>query len=369
MPEALPMPGEPPRRFFNEALLRWHEGVQRPMPWKGSGDPYAIWLSEVITQQTRVEQASPYYQRFINRFPDIFALASAHLEEVLKLWEGLGYYARARHLHQSARDIVARHAGRFPDAYADIRRLKGVGDYTAAAIASFAFQLPHAAVDGNVLRILSRFFGLALPIDTVEGKKYYTALAQALLPHDRPGAFNQAMMDLGALVCTPQNPHCARCPLVSQCEAHRQGRARELPRKSKKIARRNRYFQYLVLECEDQVALRRRNSRDIWKLLHEFPLLEGPSLADNADSLLADSLFQRWTKGVDFVARRRSKTYRQTLTHQNIFAAFWEIELAAPPPDLPSECFWTPRRRLPDYAFPKIIRCYFQDKSLSLDIL
>ena len=244
------------------------------MPWKGEKDPYKIWLSEIILQQTRVEQGLDYYHRFIQMFPDIRQLAKAKDALIFKLWEGLGYYSRCRNLIDTARFISKELDCRFPNSYQSIRELKGVGPYTAAAISSFAFNLPHAVVDGNVSRVLSRVFGIEKPVDSTEVKKYLSTLAEELLDKKQPGIYNQAIMDFGAVVCKPSIPLCSICPFNKTCFAFLNDKVKKLPVKSKRITIKERWFYYLVIEGENGVIIQQRKSKDIWNQLYEFPMIE-----------------------------------------------------------------------------------------------
>ena len=248
---------------FTTILLDWFREHRRPLPWRETRDPYAIWLSEVILQQTRIQQGTAYWERFMQRWPSVESLAAATEDEVLREWQGLGYYSRARNLHAAARQIVE--LGHFPDTMAEIRRLKGVGDYTAAAIGSIAFDLPEAVVDGNVYRVLARHFGIETPINSTEGKKTFKALAQELLPPSEASAFNQAMMDFGAVQCVPQSPRCMQCPLAESCVALREGRVEDLPVKLKTLTVKTRHLTYVYLRCQGQTAIRRRGEGDIWQ--------------------------------------------------------------------------------------------------------
>ena len=259
--------------FFTRTLLDWYAAYGRDLPWRHTRDPYPIWLSEIILQQTRIAQGQAYWERFMARFPDVGQLAAASEDEVLRLWQGLGYYSRGRNLLMAARQIVAR--GSFPDTLAEIRSLKGVGDYTAAAIGSIAFGLPAAVVDGNVYRVLARFYGMAEPVGTTEAKKAFSTRAQALLPEDRPGDFNQAMMDFGAMQCTPAAPRCESCPLADRCEALRSGRTALLPVKKPSAPVKTRRLHYVYVRCGGQVAFHRRGPGDIWQGLWEPYLEEG----------------------------------------------------------------------------------------------
>lgn len=257
---------------FGETLIRWYQENKRDLPWRDTKDPYKIWISEIILQQTRVAQGYDYYCRFIRRFPDVFALAEADEDEVMKYWQGLGYYSRARNLHEAARSIARR--GSFPDTYEEVRALKGVGDYTAAAICSFAYGMPCAVVDGNVYRVLSRWMGIEEPIDTSAGKKLYAALAEELLERSEPALYNQAIMDFGALQCVPSSPSCLFCPLSDSCVALQKGWVEELPRKQHKTKVTNRYFLYFYIKAVNTVFLHKRGAGDIWHNLYELPLIE-----------------------------------------------------------------------------------------------
>src|SRR5690349_13382057 len=263
------------KSVFSEKLIAWNkETNKRSMPWKGEKDPYKIWLSEIILQQTRVDQGLSYYNAFITSFPTVHDLANAPEEKVFKLWEGLGYYTRCKNLIASAKKISFDCDGTFPDTYETILELKGVGPYTAAAIASFAFNLPYAVVDGNVQRVLSRYFGINTPVDTTAGKKLYQDLAVSLLDVPEPGIYNQAIMDFGAIVCKPQNPLCSQCPQQEDCQAFNLGSVKDLPVKGKKLTRKHRWFYYFMIEKPGTTFIRKRTASDIWQNLHEFILHE-----------------------------------------------------------------------------------------------
>ena len=270
---------------FAETLLRWYGENGRDLPWRRTRDPYAIWLSEIILQQTRIAQGMAYWERFMARFPSVNDLAAASEDEVLRLWEGLGYYSRARNLHTAAKQIVS--LGGFPTTLEGIRALKGVGDYTAAAIGSIAFDLPAAVVDGNVYRVLARYYGIATPVGTTQAKKEFTALAQALLPEDKAAAFNQAMMDFGAIQCTPAAPDCSVCPLAPHCDALRTGRIGLLPVKKAPIPVKTRLLDYIYIRCNGFTAIRRRGPGDIWQGLWEPLCYERP--ADSAGETMPGS--------------------------------------------------------------------------------
>jgi len=355
-------------RLFRRELLNWYAGSHRPLPWKEARDPYVIWLSEVILQQTRVQQGLPYFKRFLERFPRVEDLAAASQEEVLKLWEGLGYYSRARNMHHTAQYISRERGGRFPETYKELLSLKGVGPYTAAAIASFAFDLPHAVVDGNVFRVLARFFGIDLPIDGSEGKKYFSALAGRLLDPGNPGRYNQAIMDFGATHCTPRNPLCSTCLLQEDCYAFGEQRVSELPVKAKKLVKKERFFHYLVLQYGQSVFLRKRVEKDIWQHLFEFPLIETPRPLTRTEELAGQPRWRQYVGDIPYEVSQVSPPFQQTLTHQKITARFWKLQLQEPPPLEKHSLLEANRKNLRKFAFPKIIDCYLQDKSLYLNL-
>ena len=344
--------------FFTRSLLLWNRDVnQRQMPWKGEKDPYKIWLSEIILQQTRVEQGWEYYLRFVKKFPTIKKLATAKDEEVFKLWEGLGYYSRCRNLLATARFIHNELNGKFPGNYNDIVQLKGVGPYTASAIASFAFDLPHAVVDGNVNRVLARFFGIQTPIDSTEGKKQFAGLAQELLDTKEPGLYNQAIMDFGATVCKPQLPLCVECMLSKHCAAYNTGSMLELPVKEKKIIKKNRWFYFLVVEKKGNVFVRERLGKDIWQNLYEFVLLEWPEKAD-VHALMST---KEWKSVLPASTKLLavSPQYKQQLTHQTVYAWFVHLQLTGT--EEPHGYEKIPVQQLKKKAFPKLLNDYLQD--------
>ena len=320
---------------FTVALLRWFAQYGRELPWRGISDPYGIWVSEVILQQTRIEQGRDYWLRFMEQFPTVEALAAASEDEVLRLWQGLGYYSRARNMHAAARQIVEQ--GGFPRSIEGLRALKGVGDYTAAAVGSMAFNLPAAAVDGNVYRVLSRHYGIDVPINTTRGKRTFESLAQELLPEDKASAFNQAMMDFGATWCTPKSPRCIVCPVAETCVALRTGRVNELPVKEKKLKVQERRLTYVYIRHEGQTALHRRPAGDIWQGLWEPLLVENEPLPELGCqlTLLAHNV-------------------KHVLTHRVLLADFY---LAEPEvrPELPTDYIWIDEQDLGNYALPRLI--------------
>lgn len=329
---------------FTTEVLRWYDECGRDLPWRGMSDPYAIWLSEVILQQTRIQQGRSYWERFMLRWPTVESLAAASEDEVLREWQGLGYYSRARHMHQAAKQIVE--MGAFPSDYDAIRKLNGVGDYTAAAIASFAFGQAVAAVDGNVYRVLARVFGIETPINTTEGKKVFTMLANQLLAKDRPAAFNQAMMDFGAVQCTPKSPVCVSCPLLEMCEAYRSERINQLPVKLKKLTVKTRYFSYILIQCHGKIAVRRRPAGDIWQGLWEPYLVETPGKAG------WEQVAKRYGEWGRLTLLRED--VRHVLTHRIIMGDFYLVE-ASVAPSLPDDYVWIDKGSYDDYAKPRLI--------------
>ena len=319
--------------MFNVALLEWFRENGRDLPWRQTRDPYAIWLSEIILQQTQVKQGWEYWERFMHRWPTVEALAAATEDEVLREWQGLGYYSRARNLHYAAKQIVT--LGHFPDTLEDIKQLKGVGDYTAAAIGSIAFGLPAAVVDGNVYRVLARHFGIDMPINTTEGKKLFAALAQELLPPNEAAAYNQAIMDFGAVQCTPQSPKCMECMLAESCEALRSGRVNELPVKLKTLKVTERHLIYIYIRCQGQTAIRRRGPGDIWQGLWEPMLVDAESAVPPTASLLRQNV-------------------KHVLTHRVLYADFYLLETDKRP-KLPSDYIWIAESALDNYALPRLI--------------
>ncbi len=352
--------------FFTSQLLEWYKPTQRPLPWKSEKNPYYIWLSEIILQQTRVEQGRAYYEKFKKNYPTVQDLANAGEDQVLKNWQGLGYYSRARNLHQAAKYIVSDLGGKFPATHEDILKLKGVGEYTAAAIASFAYDLPFAVLDGNVFRVLSRFFGIKTPIDTGEGKKEFKKLAQKLLPPLEAARYNQAIMDFGATICMPKKPKCVSCPFRSECSAFINKNITFLPIKAKKTFKKERFFHYLRLNIGDFVYLHKRSEKDIWQHLYEFPLYEADRILDV--ETVKNKAFDGLLEGVNIVIKRQSKVYKQVLSHQKISAIFMEFELLDALVDRNNNWIQIKKERLKEYAFPKIIDLYLNDNSLYLNL-
>jgi A/G-specific adenine glycosylase len=351
------------KKHFVHQLIKWNSKEnKREMPWKGEKDPYRIWLSEIILQQTRVEQGLDYYHRFVNTFPTISHLAGATETKVFKLWEGLGYYTRCKNLIATAKYINNDLNGKFPDKYEDILSLKGIGPYTAAAIGSFAFNLPYAVLDGNVFRVLARYFGIANPTDSAEGKKLFSALANDLLDKKQPGIYNQALMDFGAIICKPQLPLCATCILNDQCEAFLKGAVQQLPVKEKSIIKKTRWFYYLVIDYKGKVYVRKRLAGDIWENLFEFILVESKeALSIENFQLIKEILGEN-----KFEVEHISTVYKQLLTHQTIKGQFIRVKI------------WEQtklkgfklvgEKALQKLPFPKFISNYLKDKNVSLNL-
>lgn len=366
---------------FANTIISWFCENGRALPWRETRDPYAIWLSEIILQQTRIAQGWEYWERFMAQYPTVQDLAAAHEDEVLKLWQGLGYYSRARNLHTAAKQIVA--LGHFPDTLEGIKQLKGVGDYTAAAIGSFAFDIPAAVVDGNVYRVLARYFGIDTPINSTQGKKEFAALAQSLLPSSKASdslsssspvaAYNQAMMDFGAIQCTPQSPKCLLCPLAETCEAMRSNRVAELPVKQKTLKVKTRHLSYIYIRCNGMTAIHRRGEGDIWQGLWEpfnaSDIAEACASPSSAQASLSSTKFSTsLTKLSSFkkelaadlhlsnvdALQLLAQDVKHVLTHRILLADFYLLETEARP-QLPDDYIWIKEEEIEDYGIPRLI--------------
>ena len=376
---------------FSNTILSWFRENGRELPWRETKNPYAIWLSEIILQQTRIAQGWEYWERFMAQYPTVQDLAAAHEDEVLKLWQGLGYYSRARNLHTAAKQIVA--LGHFPDTLEGIKQLKGVGDYTAAAIGSFAFDIPAAVVDGNVYRVLARYFGIDTPINSTQGKKEFAALAQSLLPSSKASdslssfspasdfqsslslvaAYNQAMMDFGAIQCTPQSPKCLLCPLAETCEAMRTNRVAELPVKQKTMKVKTRHLSYMYIRCKGETAIHRRGEGDIWQGLWEpfnaSDIAEACASPSSAQASLSSTKFSTsLTKLSSFkkelaadlhlsnvdALQLLAQDVKHVLTHRILLADFYLLETDAHP-QLPDDYIWIKEEEIEDYGIPRLI--------------
>ncbi|MCB0466152.1 MAG: A/G-specific adenine glycosylase [Aequorivita sp.] len=314
--------------YFSNKLILWYLQNKRELPWRNTTNPYYIWLSEIMLQQTRVLQGLPYYLKFIVRYPKIEDLANAHEDEVLKLWQGLGYYSRARNLHATAKMVAEEMNGVFPDNYKDLLKLKGVGDYTASAVASICFNKPQAVVDGNVYRLLSRVFGISTPINTTAGQKEFKQLAQQLIDKKQPGTFNQALMEFGARYCVPQNPECGRCIFNDSCVAFQQKKVSGLPVKIKTKPVKIRYFNYLVILSENEhTIIQQRNGKGIWHKLYEFPLIE-TSEEVNLSTLKKLPQFHNFSEKINVksISLFNEKPVVHKLSHQHLTTRFWIVE-------------------------------------------
>jgi A/G-specific adenine glycosylase len=349
----------PSSESFQNDLLSWHAAIERDMPWKNSGNAYHIWVSEIILQQTRVAQGTPYYRRFIDRFPSIQALARAKEDDVLKIWQGLGYYSRARNMHASAKTIVSQFGGKFPDNYEDILSLKGIGPYTAAAIASFAFNLPHAVVDGNVKRVIARYFLIEKDINKPTVQKEIQALVDKMIVKVNPASFNQAIMDFGALQCVPKKPDCLQCSLNNNCQALKKNKVSSLPLNLKKIKKRNRYFHYLVIQTENAVHIERRTGGDIWEGLYQFKLIE-TQLDQTLETEELQKMINYNIEPIDI-----SKHYTHKLSHQDLIIKFYQLKIENNSKNL-SSFNLVYKGNLKNFAFPKIIDRYLEEKSIYL---
>ncbi|MEG1621844.1 MAG: A/G-specific adenine glycosylase [Alistipes sp.] len=343
---------------FSNTLLAWYEAHQRDLPWRQTHDPYLIWISEAILQQTRVAQGLAYYQRFITQYPDIQTLASSSIDEVMKLWQGLGYYSRARNLHAAAQTIVAHFHGEFPRSYEEVRSLRGIGDYTAAAICAFAYNTPCAVVDGNVYRFFARLFNLDTPINTSAGHKLFAQIATSLIDTQQAALWNQAVMEFGALHCLPNQPLCTTCPFAERCLSLSAHTIAQRPVKKGKATIRSRWLNYLHITCGDQVFIHRREERDIWQGLYEFPLIESDRpLA--FEELIATDTFQQLFANTHFHLLHTQVMAKHQLTHQALYAIFYHIELAPEKScnvdqNYQSIC----AKELDDYAIPRLIERY-----------
>jgi len=342
---------------ISKVLQSWYSQHKRDLPWRHTADPFKIWISEIILQQTRVNQGLGYYQRFIERFPTVVSLASAHEDEVLKHWQGLGYYSRARNIHKTAQYIAEVYNGKFPTQHAEILKLKGIGDYTAAAISSFAFNQPFAVLDGNVFRVLSRLFGIETPIDSTLGKKEFAELAQQLIDKKDPAHHNQAIMEFGALQCVPVQPDCAVCPLQQACKAYELDLVNVLPVKASKTKVRDRYFNYFDIEFDDQLFIQKRTAKDIWQNLYELPLIEADRVFE-LDEIPQLELFA--TAGVVEIDAN-PLTVKHILSHQRIFARFFKVRVRVLPENL-RDLISIKREELENYAISKLSSVYFEQK-------
>ncbi len=345
--------------FYSKSLVNWYKEHRRDLPWRRSSDPYIIWISEIILQQTRVAQGLDYFNRFVARFPDVRALAVASEDEVLRYWQGLGYYSRARNLLEAARTICRDFDGIFPRTYNEVRSLKGIGDYTAAAIVSFAYDLPYPVLDGNVYRVLARLFALSTPIDSAQGKKEFAELAGLLLDKEHPGLHNQAIMELGALQCVPRQPDCSLCPLMDKCMAYAAGEVSAYPVKQQKLKTRPRYFHYLHIVCGNDTYIQRREGKDIWQGLYQLLLIETDTPADFAELQQSDAFRRLLSDCGRMEISVVLRDIKHVLSHQTLYASFYYIKVEREGKTL-NEYLRIPLSSLENYAFPRLILRYFQ---------
>lgn len=344
---------------LNSILIRWYEENKRDLPWRETTDPYIIWMSEIILQQTRVDQGYDYFNRFEAKYPTVDLLAAAEEDAVLKLWQGLGYYSRARNLHAAAKMIMSSFGGIFPRNYKDVLSLKGIGEYTAAAIVSFAYNLPYAVVDGNVYRVLSRLFAIDTPIDSSAGKKIFAELAQELLDESNPGLHNQAIMEFGALQCVPQSPDCQNCPAASLCIAYAQNKVSSFPVKIGKQKVRERYFHYFDIDQGDYTYLHKRDKKDIWENLYELPLIETDH-SMSVDQLLVGFDFQSLFSGCDQVQVESVMQIKHVLSHQVIFASFYHVKVGGDQCFLNTDYIKVKKEDVDSYPVSRLVHKYLE---------
>ena len=349
---------------LTDSLLHWYSQNNRPLPWRETRDAYKIWLSEVILQQTRVAQGTDYYHRFVNTFPDIHSLAAADEQQVLKMWQGLGYYSRARNMHYTAQEIVEKYNGIFPKSAEGLKKLKGIGDYTAAAIASICYDEAVAVLDGNVARVISRLYAIDTSVDTNSGRKHITDLANQLLDTNHPGTFNQAVMELGALVCTPKSPSCNTCPLAFACEAFKTSETEKFPVKTPKKAPVVRYMNYLVISYlnnnEEYILTRKRTGNDIWKNMYDFPCIETES-ASEVSCILELCKENGFLFNIPFVVQHVSEEYIHQLSHRRLLARFIRIELSGLPQLSIENITAIRKNQIADLPLPRLIDRYLAD--------
>lgn len=351
---------------FQKSLKNWYQENYRKLPWRETKDPYFIWLSEIILQQTKVEQGLSYYKKFVRNYPNVNELANASEDQILKDWQGLGYYSRARNLHFAANQIVKDHNGKFPNSYTEILQLKGIGKYTAAAISSFAFDLPHAVVDGNVYRFISRLLGIETPIDISRGAKEFEERANEILDKKNAGIHNQAMMEFGALICKPKSPICSQCPFETSCHARNNNSILELPRKNGKVKQKTRYFNYLIVSDRGNLLLNKRKEKGIWRNLYEFPLIESTEEKDR-NSLINEKQFLDLFDGISYQIKHVSELKKHLLTHLIIKAKFYHIEVSHLD-QYNKKFIVSPIDQFNEYAVPKLIENYFNEVSKLLPL-
>jgi A/G-specific adenine glycosylase len=348
-------------KFTSATIIDWYNINKRDLPWRNINDPYKIWISEIILQQTRVNQGLNYYLRFIERFPTVMQLAIANEDEVLKYWQGLGYYSRARNLHKAAQQIITVYNGIFPKEHDKVIKLAGIGEYTAAAICSFAYNQPYAVVDGNVYRVLSRLFGIETPIDSVAGKKQFANLAQELLYKSDPGIHNQAIMEFGALQCVPTSPDCSSCFLINNCKAYELNLISTLPIKSKKTKVMHRFFNYFFIEFAGNTYLKKRTEKDVWQHLYEFPLIELDHLLTSTEIFENEQVKQFFEGVAEVQIVKISNPMKHVLTHRVIFAQFLSIIVSNENESM-NRFLKIPVENLEDYPVSRLMEIYIEKR-------
>ncbi len=351
------------QKSFSKRLINWYLHNKRELPWRETTDPYFIWLSEIILQQTRVEQGLPYYLNFADKYPTVFDLANAPEVEVLRMWQGLGYYSRARNLHACAKQVVEEYNGKFPADYNKLKSLKGIGEYTASAIGSFAFGLPTPVLDGNVFRVIARLFGINDDIANPKSKKSFYGVLDQLIPESDPGNFNQGMMEFGATHCTPKNPNCESCIFSTECIANQTDQQNQLPVKLKKVKVRKRTFNYLVIVSEQGVYMKQRGPKDIWEGLFDFPLLESETFS------LESALKKEQLKNL--ILLDQSEPYKHILTHQRINAVFWVVQLSdfGPFEEILGDMKAYNENEMLNLPKPKLVDNYLKEHFFSLHLI
>lgn len=346
---------------MNEITARirdWYRHNKRELPWRSTKDPYFIWVSEVLLQQTRVSQGNDFYISFVQKYPDIYSLAAANEEDVLKICQGIGYYSRARNLLHTARYIVSELGGVFPGRYQDIVSLKGIGPYTAAAIASIAFNEPVVAIDGNVFRVASRLFDIDYPIDKSSSRNVFDQYTSLILDQSNPGDFNQALMDLGSLICTPVNPKCGLCPVETYCKANQLGKSSILPVKQSKIEVKQKYYTYLVVSNDDFVAFKKRGKGNIWSGMYDFALWESDQAPSDID--IVNIIIPSFLTDGNLRIKKMGKTINHKLTHRSLWVRFIEIESNS----LPKDCIWVANQQIGQLPVPKIIEKFILNRNI-----